>query len=184
MRTQNLSGVLVVWEGPERLRWAHEATARHSPVRLDDWQVGDVWPNADERAEVARRITYAEPILVLLSGAAPIVELPQEHVRTVPLGVVADRVGDFVHIEIPVLDWLPAALRAHGMRFAAECAARIRQTPEFLLGPVLLDDDAVGSPVHFAYRTGHGSVHTRLLRAVIGRLLSHQDEPATLAAAC
>ncbi|MFI9024662.1 hypothetical protein [Streptomyces sp. NPDC053560] len=160
------AGVLIIFEGAARLRWAVDGAGDWTPVAL--------WPDAREADEVAERLARRQPLLVVLDGldtpegfgAQGVIDAhgvidapagPDAHAGPDGLGVTVpvwraelDRApadlaalatgdGDLLDLRVPALTWLPAELRQRGTEFWRATGARTADVPPALLPPLLLD---------------------------------------------
>ena len=177
MSTTTVDGVLIVREGTGRLRWAHELEGSPAPLHGLQWQVAGLWPDEGARRHVRARIHRGEPVLIVLDAESPAVELPEEHVSSLPDGIVVgqDDEAGMLTVQVPLLDWLDEEDRRRGLAFAARTRAAIEGTPRFQRPPLVLESDP-GMPVVFAYRTGAGNLSSALLRDAV-RDLAHRVEP-------
>lgn len=149
MSTLRRRDVLVVHEGAERLRWDGSG---------DRWTLAGVWPDEGDRALLERHLAAGRPVLVVLDGGAEaVVPAWRDELGVVPEGVTVrpdEDVPGLVDLVVPALDWLPAALRERGLRFAAHAAEVERRTPRQVLPALLLEPLGDTGGVRFAWRTG------------------------------
>src|SRR5439155_25349164 len=92
------------------------------------------------------------PVVVVLEDTRTVPVLREEWTDVagvVPVDPGADQ--DVFDVRIPVLDWLPAALRERGLRFLDE-SSRSLARPALIRPPLLLDEPAPGSNLRFARR--------------------------------
>jgi hypothetical protein len=188
VNTEVVDGVFVVREGSERIRWRHEINHWPPPLHIEGWQVGDVWPTADEASRLHRQIDDGQPVLVMISAADTLVDLPSEHVRSAPREIIADYdvASDFVRIQVTPLEWLPGALRRRGLAFASYCRDWLARTPRSLLPAVLTEEGLAfaDSSVQFIYVTGTRSLNRPDLHELITHLFRTNSDVVPLRMKC
>jgi len=146
--TARSGDAVVVFEGPKRIAWHERAPERWAPLRI--------WPDEREAEEIRGHIARGGRLLVVLDHADPVVSLLRDELAAAPpeLAALADEpVGELITLRVPLLDWLPASLRARGLRFLARSSERRAATPPALRPPLGFDDpDPVAPNVRFAHR--------------------------------
>src|SRR4051794_39684588 len=94
-------GALIVFEGPRRIR--HQGATSF-----------ELWPDAEEAAEVRNRIESGRPILVILGGPQAEATVLIEQFAGAPpaLAKLVHAIArDLSPIPVPALDWLPNDVR-------------------------------------------------------------------------
>jgi hypothetical protein len=143
-------GVLVVFDGPARLRWRRTGPDRWTPYVL--------WPDQAQAEEMNAVLGRGEPVLIVLDLRAEPVYLLAEELAAAPpeiASLVRTLEGGVADLRIPRLAWLPDQLRLRGQRFLRDALDLVAATPAPLVAPVLLEPfgDAPRS-VRFALCTG------------------------------
>lgn len=139
-------GVLVVHEGPRRLRWQTSAP--------DRWQLVGLWPEHSDVDRLIKMIQDDEPVLVVLPGADVHVDV-LDHEIAMPLDGFAhvSSEGGVTELTLPVLEWLPEPLRSRGLLFADQATAALAGQPRGLRAPLLVERLNEECAVRFAQRT-------------------------------
>ncbi|MEW2570694.1 hypothetical protein [Streptomyces sp. NPDC047070] len=124
---------LVVFDGPRRLSWRRSVSGDYTPTAL--------WPSPAQAAEVLDHLHGGGCLLVLLEQERISVPMYAEEADRLPPDV-ADRAeltsdGVVSELRLPVMDWLPPALRERGLRFLEDSAGLLRESPDLLL-PLLI----------------------------------------------
>ncbi|MGI5467478.1 hypothetical protein [Streptomyces sp. CA-132043] len=188
------AGILIIFEGAARIRWAVDGTGDWTPVAL--------WPGAREADEVAERLERRQPLLVVLDeldtphgidaragddGLGATVPVWRAELDRAPadLAALATGDGDLLDLRVPALTWLPPELRQRGTEFWRAAGARTADVPPALLPPLLLDGagEAADGPrgghphVRFARRSRTPALTPRHLAAAAAHAFPHQETP-------
>ncbi|MEV6699353.1 hypothetical protein AB0M68_19650 [Streptomyces sp. NPDC051453] len=144
--THRFGDVLVVIDGPRRLRWSGPQDGSATPVEL--------WPDATQRQDIEHHLHRKAPLLAIVDHDRGPVPLFAEEITTATaeLAPLIWDEGDIAALDIPLLDWLPAPLRARGEAFLDRARAQRAATPRPLL-PDLIVEDHADSPARIALRT-------------------------------
>lgn len=140
------TGVLVVHEGPRRLRWHTSAP--------DRWQLVGLWPDRSDVDRLLARIHRDEPVLVVLPGDDVRVDV-MDHEIAMPLDgfTKVSPMSGVTELTLPLLEWLPEPLRSRGLLFADQATAAMAGQPRGLLPPLLVERLHEDCAVRFAQRT-------------------------------
>jgi hypothetical protein len=183
--TLRIGEVLVVLEGPARLRWkpaAPERPAHRTPA--------GVWPDDGQLATVRRHLEGGGPLLVLLDEARDPVLMLREEWQDTPCRLLGDLTGpcaggfvddEVVEVRLPFLDWLPAAHRDRATRFLADTDAALSRTPLALLPPLMVEQPHDGVPpnLRFARRLAPNVVTAGRLTAAMEHLFAAVPQQGT-----
>ena len=146
--TARSGDALVIFEGPKRIAWHERTPERWAPLGL--------WPDTREAEDIGAHLACGRPLLVVLDHADPVVSMLREELAVAPpaLAALADEpVGELITVRVPVLDWLPASLRARGLRFLARSTERRASLPAALRPALAFDEPDPAAPhVRFAHR--------------------------------
>ncbi|MFD6289861.1 hypothetical protein [Streptomyces sp. NPDC060205] len=126
---------LVVFDGPRRLSWRTSVSGDYTPTAL--------WPSPAQAAEVLDHLHGGGCLLVLLEQERITVPMYAEEADRLPPDV-ADRAeltsdGVVSELHLPVMDWLPPALRERGLRFLEDSAGLLRGSPDLLLPHLIVE---------------------------------------------
>jgi hypothetical protein len=136
----------VVLDGVARLRWSHPGA--------DQWLLCGLWPTGEEQEELLQRLVAGHPLLVLLGHGPATVSVYRREVAT-----ELDRFENVIEsdplleLSVPVLDWLPEPLAAHGRDFVVRTDELVRTTAEALLPALIMDVGVADANLLFARRT-------------------------------
>jgi hypothetical protein len=143
---------IVVFEGEKRIAW-HERTP-------ECWTPAELWPDPREAGEIRAAVAAGGRLLVVLDAAETVVSAMPEELESAPptvLALAGEPAGELIHLRVPMLDWLPASLRARGLRFLSRSIERKAATPAALLPALVFDDPDPSAPhVRFAHRLKPG----------------------------
>lgn len=138
--------ITVVLDGVARLRWSQQGH--------DEWLLCGLWPTSEEREALLERLVAGHPLLVILGLGTATVSVYRREVATelerFESVVEAD---PLLELTVPVLDWLPEPLAAHGRDFVARTDELVRTTAEALLPSLIMDVGVADANVLFARRT-------------------------------
>ena len=191
--TQTFGDVLVVHEGPDRVRWQPVgAGALQTPVGL--------WPSFAEREELKARLGRRDPVLVVLPYQDSAVYLLPEEASGAPMTVygLMRRDSNLYELRVPALDWLPRPLARRGQEFLASRAAWAAGVPRTALPPLLVEGgldglqgtdmpDAAGHTsgpeaeqdhVRFAWRTSSAALAPGAFEELAARVFPKPAAPA------
>ncbi|MFI7504709.1 hypothetical protein ACIBVL_40810 [Streptomyces sp. NPDC049687] len=126
---------LVVFDGPRRLTWRQSSSGDYTPTAL--------WPSPAQAAAVMDHLYSGGSLLVLVEQERISVPMYAEEAERLPSDV-ADRAtltsdGVVSELHLPVLDWMPPALRERGLRFLRDSAGKVRSEPDLLLPHLLVE---------------------------------------------
>ena len=189
--TQTFGDVLVVHEGPARVRWQPAGLgALQTPVGL--------WPSFAEREELKLRLGRRDPVLVVLPYEDSTVHLLPEEASAAPMSVygLMRKDANLYELQVPALDWLPRPLARRGLEFLASRAAWAAGVPRTALPPLLVEGGLDGlhgtdmpdapSPeaardrdhVRFAWRTSLASLGPGAFVELAARVFPRSTAPA------
>jgi hypothetical protein len=169
MNMSIVDGVAVVREDNQRLRWRRSGTA---------WVLHSVWPDPAERRQLEGHRARGHRVLVVVSDLPPVTAFHHEVTSIVGVDVVAQD-GDFLDLQAPLLNWLPADQRRRGLRFLDQARAEAASTPTGLRPPFLVDGASAMSRLRFAYRTSLDvRVSDPVMRSLVQALAIRERVPA------
>ncbi|MFG3155354.1 hypothetical protein ACGF7W_25275 [Streptomyces sp. NPDC048219] len=126
----------VVFDGPRRLSWHASAPGDYIPTAL--------WPSPAQAAEVMDHLYSGGCLLVLIEQERISVPMYAEEAERLPPDVAARATltsdGVVSELHLPVLDWMPAALRERGLRFLENSTRLLREEPDLLLPHLIVED--------------------------------------------
>ncbi|WP_328495530.1 hypothetical protein OHS59_24385 [Streptomyces sp. NBC_00414] len=126
---------LVVFDGPRRLAWRTSLSGDYTPTAL--------WPSPAQAAQVLEHLYSGGCLLVLLEQERISVPMYAEEADRLPPDVAAraDLTSDGVvsELHLPVLDWMPPALRERGLRFLENSTGLLRESPDLLLPHLIVE---------------------------------------------
>ncbi|MER5770075.1 hypothetical protein [Streptomyces sp. NPDC001985] len=176
--TLYIGEVLVVLEGPARVRWQGPGTDRRTPV--------GVWPDAGQLAAVREHLDSERPLLVLLDEARSRVPVLREEWPSASCRLLREPGGDdeVAEFRLPFLDWLPGRDRERAARFLAESDETLSRTPVALLPPLMIEGRPDGAPRNprFARRLLPGTLTPARLTAAVDHLLAGEGAGRVCAA--
>jgi hypothetical protein len=161
----------VVFDGPRRLRWSGPQDGSATPVAL--------WPDPAQRRHVERHLLQQAPLLVIVDHDRGPVQLLSEEITTPPAALAPLLQGDqeLTELHIPLLEWLPAPLRARGEAFLHRARAQRAATPRPLL-PDLIVEDHPRSPVRIALRTSPRPLAEHELALTAQHIFGRHPQPS------
>ncbi|MFI9345749.1 hypothetical protein ACIG0D_31495 [Streptomyces sp. NPDC052773] len=183
--TLRFGEVLVVLEGPARVRWK-QPTAE----RANHWTPTGIWPDEGQLAMVREHLENEGPLLVLLDEARDPVPMLREEWQAAPCRLLEDLTGpcpgnlvddEVVELRLPFLDWLPAAHRDRAARFLADSDTALSRTPLALLPPLMVEKkhDGVPPSPRFARRLVPNALTPGRLTAAIEHLFAAGPQQCT-----
>jgi hypothetical protein len=136
----------VVLDGVERLIW--------SQAGPHEWSLRGLWPSSEQREALLRRLVDGHPLLVVLGPGQATVSVYRSEVAT-GLDQFASVIeaDPLLELGVPVLDWLPEPLAAHGRDFLSRTDELVRATAGALLPPLIMDSQVIDANLRFARRT-------------------------------
>lgn len=146
MSTSRSGQTLVVREGAKRLQWVRT---------VEGWRLEGMWPGPADQRVVSQHLGTGAPVLVVLEEQPAVVTaLRDELVEVPPYLRALYQCDEYVDLEVPFLDWLPADVRRRGEQFAAYVQRLLAVTPRWSLPQLLFAPDvAAGHQVQFVART-------------------------------
>ncbi|MFJ3213192.1 hypothetical protein [Streptomyces flaveolus] len=127
----------VVFDGPRRLAWRRGGTA-------GDYAPTALWPSPAQLTEVMDHLHSGGCLLVLVDQERTSVPMYAEEAERLPADVAARTTltsdGVVSELHVPVLDWMPPALRERGLRFLHNSAGRLQDNPDLLLPQLIVED--------------------------------------------
>ncbi len=126
---------LVVFDGPRRLAWRTSVSGDYTPTAL--------WPSPTQAAQVLDHLYSGGCLLVLIEQERVSVPMYAEEAERLSPDVAAraDLTSDGVvsELHLPVLDWMPPALRERGLRFLENSTGLLRESPDLLLPHLIVE---------------------------------------------
>ncbi|MFF8999761.1 hypothetical protein ACF1GW_14480 [Streptomyces achromogenes] len=176
--TLRFGEVLVVLEGPARVRWKQPIAER-----AIHWTPTGIWPDEGQLAMVREHLENERPLLVLLDEARDPVPMLREEWQAAPCRLLEDLTGpcpgdllddEVVELRLPFLDWLPASHRDRAARFLADSDTALSRTPLALLPPLMVEKkhDGVPPSPRFARRLVPNALTAGRLTAAIEHLFA------------
>ncbi|WP_328520562.1 hypothetical protein [Kribbella sp. NBC_00359] len=167
MNMRLIDGVAVVVEGSQRMRWRGSGTS---------WTLDSVWPDAADQCRLRSHWACKGLTLVVINDSAPVMALKTEVPSRRAVVVVAED-EEYLELQAPFFDWLPAHQRRRGLLFADAARTKVAGTPTALLPPFLVDQGFESDNMQFAYWTRTDRVLTDPLMRSLVRAMRSGREP-------